>query len=134
MGNTMNVVVLFSLILVVGMLVDGAIVVTELADLSRGAVLDAASFSEDKDVSDVRPVHIVARAQGAKRWYLSQLYRMLIHPWITLLAVLLFTAGSYALYSKVGRGVEFFPSVEPVSMAISVAARDCRCAYRICCQ
>jgi multidrug efflux pump len=200
MGNTMNVVVLFSLILVVGMLVDGAIVVTELADrnmnegatpraawaqaskrmswpviastfttlavffpllfwpgligqfmrympitviacllaslamalifvpvigakLSRGAVLDAASFSEDKDVSDVRPVHIVARAQGAKRWYLSQLYRMLIHPWITLLAVLLFTAGSYALYSKVGRGVEFFPSVEPVSMAISVAAR-----------
>ena len=32
MGNTMNLVVLFSLILVVGMLVDGAIVTTELAD------------------------------------------------------------------------------------------------------
>lgn len=32
MGYTMNIVVLFSLILVVGMLVDGAIVITELAD------------------------------------------------------------------------------------------------------
>ena len=32
MGHTMNVVVLFSLILVVGMLVDGAIIISELAD------------------------------------------------------------------------------------------------------
>lgn len=32
MGHTMNVIVLFSLILVVGMLVDGAIIVSELAD------------------------------------------------------------------------------------------------------
>lgn len=39
MGHTMNIVVLFSLILVVGMLVDGAIVTTELADrhLQQGA-------------------------------------------------------------------------------------------------
>jgi multidrug efflux pump len=39
MGYTMNIVVLFSLILVVGMLVDGAIVTTELADrqLQQGA-------------------------------------------------------------------------------------------------
>ena len=38
LGFTLNIVVLFSLILVVGMLVDGAIVVTELADrrLTRG--------------------------------------------------------------------------------------------------
>ncbi len=200
MGNTMNVVVLFSLILVVGMLVDGAIVVTELADrnmnegvspreawaraakrmswpvvastfttlavffpllfwpgligqfmrympitviacllaslamalvfvpvigakISRGPVLSTASFSEDKDVSGIQPVHVVARTHGAKRWYLKTLYRMLMHPVLTLLAVLLFTVGSYVLYSKIGRGVEFFPSVEPTSMAISVAAR-----------
>jgi len=37
MGYTMNIVVLFSLILVVGMLVDGAIVTTELADRRMGA-------------------------------------------------------------------------------------------------
>ncbi len=36
MGYTMNIVVLFSLILVVGMLVDGAIVTTELADRRMG--------------------------------------------------------------------------------------------------
>ena len=37
MGYTMNIVVLFSLILVVGLLVDGAIVTTELADRRMGA-------------------------------------------------------------------------------------------------
>ena len=36
MGYTLNMVVLFSLILVVGMLVDGAIVTTELADRKDG--------------------------------------------------------------------------------------------------
>jgi len=36
LGYTMNIVVLFSLILVVGMLVDGAIIVTELADRRMG--------------------------------------------------------------------------------------------------
>ncbi len=48
MGFTMNIVVLFSLILVVGMLVDGAIVTTELADrqLQEGASpKDAYSFA-----------------------------------------------------------------------------------------
>lgn len=200
MDNTMNVVVLFSLILVVGMLVDGAIIVTELADrnmvegasprdawaraakrmswpviastfttlavffpllfwpgligqfmrympitviacllaslamalifvpvlgarISRGAVLATGSYSEDSDVAGIKPVHVVARADGAKRWYLARLYRLLLHPLLTLLAVLAFTVGSYVLYSKLGRGVEFFPSVEPASMAISVAAR-----------
>ena len=44
MGETMNIVVLFSLIMVVGMLVDGAIVTTELADrkLQQGAAAPAA--------------------------------------------------------------------------------------------
>ena len=36
LGYTMNIVVLFSLILVVGMLVDGTIVVTELANRNLG--------------------------------------------------------------------------------------------------
>ena len=40
MGLTLNIVVLFSLILVVGMLVDGAIVVTELADRKLAEGLD----------------------------------------------------------------------------------------------
>jgi len=53
MGNTMNVVVLFSLILVVGMLVDGAIVVTELADrnMNEGATPRAAWAQASKRMS-----------------------------------------------------------------------------------
>ena len=50
MGLTLNIVVLFSLILVVGMLVDGAIVVTELADrkLSEGLERKAAYAAASK--------------------------------------------------------------------------------------
>lgn len=47
MGLTLNIVVLFSLILVVGMLVDGAIVVTELASRNQEAGLSPArAFSK----------------------------------------------------------------------------------------
>jgi len=45
MGYTMNVVVLFSLILVVGMLVDGAIIVSELADRNTGYRLNVYDLS-----------------------------------------------------------------------------------------
>ena len=212
MGNTMNVVVLFSLILVVGMLVDGAIIVTELADrnmdegappqaawsraakrmawpviastfttlvvfapllfwpgligqfmrympitviscllaslamalvfvpvigarLSRDAsraVVDhssenlpakLSSLSEDSDVTGIDHTAIMHRASGAKRRYLKVLHRLLLHPALTLVAVLAFTVGSYLLYAVLGRGIEFFPSVEPASMAIAVQAR-----------
>ncbi len=53
MGYTLNIVVLFSLILVVGMLVDGAIVVTELADrrMSEGQHPLAAYASAAKRMS-----------------------------------------------------------------------------------
>jgi len=212
MGNTMNVVVLFSLILVVGMLVDGAIIVTELADrnMDEGAPPQAAwsraakrmawpviastfttlvvfapllfwpgligqfmrympitviscllaslamalvfvpvigarlsrdasravadhssenppampsSLSEDSDVTGIDHTAIMHRASGAKRRYLKVLHRLLLHPALTLVAVLAFTVGSYFLYAVLGRGIEFFPSVEPASMAIAVQAR-----------
>ncbi len=53
MGYTLNIVVLFSLILVVGMLVDGAIVVTESADrqLKAGLPPDQAYASASKRMS-----------------------------------------------------------------------------------
>jgi len=200
MGNTMNVVVLFSLILVVGMLVDGAIIVTELADrnmsegasptdawkraakrmswpiiaatlttlavffpllfwpgligqfmrympitviacllaslamalvfvpvigahISRGPILTGGGFSEDSDARGLGCQDILAASAGLKRRYLKLLLTLLRHPWRTLFAVLLFTVASYAAYSQLGRGVEFFPSEEPASMAIAVAAR-----------
>lgn len=199
-GNTMNVVVLFSLILVVGMLVDGAIIVTELADrnmdegaapreawaraakrmswpviastfttlavffpllfwpgligqfmrympitviacllaslamalvfvpvigarVSRQSKRRRSVFSEDSEVGGIDAEQIFATASGGKLRYLRVLHRMLLRPKLSLIAVLAFTVGSYIAYGKLGRGVEFFPSVEPLSMAISVAAR-----------
>ena len=203
MGYTMNVVVLFSLILVVGMLVDGAIIVSELADRNISAGMNtadayaaaskrmawpviASTFTTlavffpllfwpgligqfmrympitviscllaslamalvfipvvgkligrkaDKDTADHLPdedvfdpdIHIAqrvkSRTHGIKRNYLDTLSTLLLHPAKTLAGVLLFTVGSYVLYGIVGKGVEFFPSVEPESIAVQVHAR-----------
>lgn len=203
MGYTMNVVVLFSLILVVGMLVDGAIIVSELADrninagmntsdayaaaskrmawpviastfttlavffpllfwpgligqfmrympitviscllaslamalifipvvgklIGRKAGDDKAAYAQNEDVfmaEQHTAAQVSKNAVGFKAQYLSTLFKLLLHPGKTLVGVLLFTVGSYVLYSAVGKGVEFFPSVEPESMALQVHAR-----------
>ena len=208
MGYTMNVVVLFSLILVVGMLVDGAIIVSELADRNMNAGMDStqayASASKrmawpviastattlavflpllfwpgiigqfmrfmpitvvscllaslamalifipvigklisrrrvvkrdahdnalttpDEDVfnsSRHTPELLTSQAVGIKARYLKALHAMLLRPARTLGSVLLFTVASYVLYGAVGKGVEFFPNVEPLSMAVQVHAR-----------
>ena len=200
MGHTMNVVVLFSLILVVGMLVDGAIIVTELADrnidegaapreawaraakrmawpviastfttlavffpllfwpgligqfmkympitviacllaslamalvfvpvigsrLGRGPARAASGFSEDSEVRGLDRVAVLDASTGAKRRYLGALDTLLARPGTTLLAALAFAAASYLAYAQLGRGVEFFPDVEPPSMQIAVSAR-----------
>ena len=203
MGYTMNVVVLFSLILVVGMLVDGAIIVSELANrnmnsgmnsadayasaskrmawpviastfttlavffpllfwpgligqfmrfmpitviscllaslamalvfipvigklIGRKSPLDNTFKQHDDDFFDAS-LHTVDNirnsARGAKARYLDSLFILLCYPVRTLTGVLIFTVASYVLYSVVGKGVEFFPSVEPTSIAVKVHAR-----------
>ncbi len=206
MGYTMNVIVLFSLILVVGMLVDGAIIVSELADRNIDAGMTtadayanaskrmswpviASTFTtlavffpllfwpgligqfmrympitviscllaslamalifipvigkfigrknpqsagessadqghEDKLEPDKHAIsNLLADSQGFKSRYLHVLHALLLHPVKTLLSVLAFTVASYVLYGVIGKGVDFFPSVEPESMAIQVHAR-----------
>ena len=205
MGYTMNVVVLFSLILVVGMLVDGAIIVSELADrnIDRGMSTEQAYASASKRMAwpviastfttlavffpllfwpgligqfmRYMPITVIScllaslamalifipvagkfigrkrssthqhstvsghdeaydpathsvqqlleQTHGLKSRYLQTLHRLLLNPGKTLLSVLAFTLLSYALYGAIGKGVEFFPSVEPESMAIQVHAR-----------
>lgn len=203
MGYTMNVVVLFSLILVVGMLVDGAIIVCELADRNINAGMDTADayasaskrmawpviastmttlavffpllfwpgligqfmrympitviscllaslamalvfipvvgklighrveknksvdqHNEDLFEPDIHSAKQVrSRAAGLKQTYLNTLSGLMLRPALTLCGVLLFTVGSYVLYGMVGKGVEFFPSVEPESIAVQVHAR-----------
>ncbi|MEA1049868.1 efflux RND transporter permease subunit [Lamprobacter modestohalophilus] len=185
LGFTINIVVLFSLILVVGMLVDGAIVVTELADrrLAAGQAPLAAYAGAAKRMSwpvaastlttlavffpllfwpglvgefmKYLPITVIIAlsasltmalifvpvlgsaisrrsVQPSKRetgdglitgTYLRLLEPLLRHPAKTLGVALLALIGSYATYSQFGKGVEFFPEVEPELALVQVHAR-----------
>ncbi len=205
MGYTMNVVVLFSLILVVGMLVDGAIIVSELADrnidrgmstgeayasaskrmawpviastfttlavffpllfwpgiigqfmrympitviscliasllmalvfipvigkfIGRRAIASSANgkataYEEVFSPAEHSVEKLISSASGFKQGYMNVLHVLLLNPAKTLLSVIAFTLLSYVLYFNIGKGVEFFPGVEPESMAIKVQAR-----------
>jgi multidrug efflux pump len=196
MGLTLNIVVLFSLILVVGMLVDGAIVTTELADrkMAEGlgrkeayaeaairmswpiiastattlvvfvpllfwpgvvgefmkylpitvlvtliaslamalifipvlggmiggrqsgssASIQALQAAESGDLDAIR---------GLSGGYLRALTILLRHPAKTFAVAVLCLAAAFAAYVTFGRGVEFFPSVEPDFAQIQVQAR-----------
>ena len=184
---TLNIVVLFSLILVVGMLVDGAIIVTELAqrNLSGGKAPDVAYGAASKRMAwpvavstlttltvfapllfwpgvvgefmKYLPITVIIalsaslamalvflpvlgasisrrrRAGGgdppapapiaAARGYAAVLAVLLRHPAKTLLVALLAIAGTYAVYFELGKGVEFFPDVEPEFAQIQIHAR-----------
>ena len=197
MGFTMNIVVLFSLILVVGMLVDGAIVTTELADrrLQDGASPHAAYAEAAKRMAwpiiastattlcvffpllfwtgmvgefmKFLPITVILtltaslfmalvfipvlggligrrqpqtaaakralheaeagdprRIGGATGAYVRVLEWAILRPGATLLLAVAMLLGAFGVYGQFGRGLSFFPSVEPEFMAVSVRARD----------
>jgi len=197
MDYSMNIIVLFALILVVGMLVDGAIVTTELADrkLQEGvepkeaysyaakrmswpiiastattlsvffpllfwsgmigefmkflpitviltlsaslfmalifipvvggligkrapqtakskAALHAAEFGDPRDMT------------GFTGAYVRLLEKAVLRPAATLLLAIALLLGGFSLYGQFGKGVTFFPSIEPDFMQVQVRARD----------
>jgi len=196
MGLTLNIVVLFSLILVVGMLVDGAIVTVELADRKMaegkhrkvayaeaakrmawpiiastattlvvflpllfwpgvvgefmkflpitvivtlvaslamalvfipvlggiigrtntddGVLLATIKAAEDGDLDKIR---------GLAGFYLGTLKRLLAHPAKILGIAVALLIGTYVAFGMFGRGVEFFPDVEPDLAQVQVRAR-----------
>ena len=196
LGLTINIVVLFSLILAVGMLVDGAIVVTEYADrkmvegwprlqaygdaakrmawpitastattlaafmplvfwpgivgefmkylpitliatlsasllmalvfvptlgaqFGRAGTVDPAAArslaaAETGDLSDIR---------GLSRLYIGILRRALRHPGKVVLAAIVTLVGVQYLYIHAGKGIEFFPDIEPDAAKINIHAR-----------
>src|SRR6056297_521899 len=197
MGYTMNIVVLFSLILVVGMLVDGAIVTVELADrrLEDGdpprhayafaakrmawpiiastattlsvffpllfwgglvgefmkylpitviLTLSASLFMALVFIPVVggligrrQPQSAKAKAAlhaaetgdprtigGVTGAYVRLLEQAILRPAATGLLALALLVGAFALYGEFGRGITFFPSVEPEFMQVEVRARD----------
>ena len=183
MGYTLNIVVLFSLILVVGMLVDGAIVVTELADRRMGEgqrPVDAYASAAKRmfwpvtastittlavfmpllfwpgmvgEFMKFLPITVIIAltaslamalvfipvlggtitrhrkgaveiAEGSvTQGYVNLLDRLLHNPGKTLIAALLAIIAAYIAYIQFGKGVEFFPDVEPEFALIQVHAR-----------
>ncbi|SFD72640.1 efflux RND transporter permease subunit [Roseivivax sediminis] len=197
MGYTMNIVVLFALILVVGMLVDGAIVTVELADrrLHEGDTPKAAYAHAAKRMAwpiiastattlsvffpllfwtgligqfmKYLPITVlltlsaslfmalifipvmggvIGRAQpqtavskrtlhaaehgdprcipGFTGAYVRLLERAILRPWTTVILALALLMGGFAVYGEFGRGISFFPSIEPEFMQVQVRARD----------
>ena len=195
-GLTINIVVLFSLIMAVGMLVDGTIVVVELADrrMAEGhprreayamaakrmawpiiaatattlaafmpllfwpgivgefmkylpitliATLAASLFmalvfiptlggvvgrrapDSDYQIESLSAAESgdLDRITGASRLYLGVVRVAVTHPVSVVLFAGVLLAGVYAAYGHFGRGVEFFPDVEPENAVLHVHAR-----------
>ena len=196
LGETLNIVVLFSLILVVGMLVDGAVVVVELADrlVAEGrsrhdAFRDAArrmawpitaavattlavffpilfwpgligefifllpatviitltasllmalvfvpvlgsvfgqrraAFPEQGRQARAANEGRFEELHGITRRYVTLLRPMVAHPGWTLAFTATVMLLAYSLYAAHGRGVSFFPDIEPEFAQIQVQAR-----------
>ncbi len=194
LGMTVNTVVLFSLILAVGMLVDGAIIVVEYADrrISEGvdraqafaqaakrmtwpvitsiatilavffpllfwpgiigkfmrflpltlivtltaSILMALIFvptigslvgqkkKEDYVApEDVMSIEAIEKEQNLVGYYMRLLKKALDRPNIVLMGAVGALVSVYILYQFLGRGVEFFPDIEPPTALVMVHAR-----------
>jgi multidrug efflux pump len=196
MGLTINIVVLFSLIMAVGMLIDGAIVVTEMADrkmiegmprekayafaaqrmawpITASTATTLAAFMPllfwpgvvgefmkylpitllatlsasllmalifvptlgelvgKRSPLSEKALHSLAAAEtgelheigGLTGVYIRTLEKLLQHPLKILLACFSFLLLVYVGYGVLGKGVEFFPKVEPQQAAVNVLAR-----------
>ncbi len=196
-GFTINMIVLFGLILAVGMLVDGAIVVTEYADRKMtegenpqiaygmaakrmawpiiastgttlaaflplmfwpgvvgefmkylpitlvatlsaslfmalifvptlGGVFGKASGTADPDTVtrlSGKETTRTFKIAGFTGFYVGVLSAVLRHPGKTLLMAISLLAAVFVTFGKVGRGIEFFPDVEPEFAKLQVKAR-----------
>lgn len=178
-GLTVNIVVLFSLILAVGMLVDDAIIVTEYAErrMSEGmdkrqafamashkmtgpviaatatrvaafspllfwpgvvgefmkfmpitliatlsaSLIYALFFAPTIGALIARPV--VEEDRGRDNLYMRFVARAIRHPWIVTFAALAALVAVPYAYGKFGKGVEFFPDVEPEYGLLYIHAR-----------
>jgi multidrug efflux pump len=195
-GLTINIVVLFALIMAVGMLVDGTIVVVELADrkMAEGLVRSQAYAAAAKRMawpitaatattlaafmpllfwpgivgefmkflpitliatlsaslfmalvfvptlgsiigrrapdSEGNAAHLAAAQDGDldsiggfTGAYVKVLRLAVTHPMIVVLLATVLLAGGYGAYGVFGKGVEFFPDVEPENAVLHVRAR-----------
>lgn len=196
MGLTVNIVVLFALILSIGMLVDGAIVVTEYADrrmregkskkeayeeaakrmawpITASTATTLAAFApllfwpgivgqfmkympitliavlgssllvalifvpvlgsifgsvgkqddETLDLEKIETEEQLKEVKGFAGFYVSVLNAALKVPGMVLVGAVVVLIGVQVIYGMFGRGVEFFPEIEPTAATILIHAR-----------
>lgn len=197
LGYTINTIVLFALILAVGMLVDGAIVVTEYADRKMiegeprhiayaqaakrmawpiiastattlaafiplmfwpgvvgefmkylpltliftlsasllmalifvptlGAIFGKPGGTVDPETMQelaAKPGGQIHGVRGFTGWYLRVLDSLLNHPFKIMMGAVALLVGVQVVYANFGRGIEFFPEVEPNFASVQVKAR-----------
>ena len=178
-GLTVNLVVLFSLILAVGMLVDDAIIVVEYAErrmaeghdrrtafvessrkmagpVTASTLTRIAAFSPllfwpgvVGEFMKYMPITLIATLSASMLYalvfvpvlgaliarpfkepprkrdgaYMALVGRAIRHPWIVLMLAVGSLIAVPVIYGKVGKGVEFFPNVEPEYGLLYVKAR-----------
>jgi multidrug efflux pump len=180
-GATMNIIVLFSLILAVGMLVDDAIIVSEFAErrMSEGmkpkeayshaasrmagpvtaatltriaaffplllwpgivgqfmkylpitliatlsaSLVAALVFTPTLGALIGRPHEVHRDAAPREGFYMRTVRLAIHHPWAVLVIAFGLLIAVPVIYGKVGKGVEFFPDVEPDTGVVLVHAR-----------
>jgi len=152
LGMTINIVVLFSLILAVGMLaaflplvfwpgVVGEFMkflpITVLATLSASLLMalvfvpTLGSFVGKPGAADPATMRNLAGGEtgdvsqmsGFTGWYTRLLDRALRHPVKILLVAVALLIGVQVTYANFGKGIEFFPDVEPEVAILQVRAR-----------
>ena len=67
--------------------------------------------------------HDLGRQRGITGWYVRLLDKSLRRPATVLLGAMVLLAGVVVAYGKFGRGVEFFPTIEPDRIMVLVHAR-----------
>ena len=92
----------------------GALAYRGLAAAPRGGTVAALSDDGDTDLSTIG---------GGTGFYLSILRAALSRPALVIAAAVIVLIGSWGLYFSFGKGVEFFPKVEPEQAAIQIHAR-----------
>ncbi len=195
LGYSINIVVLFSLIMAVGMLVDGSIVVVELAERNMseghnasrayvmaaqrmawpitastattlaafmpllfwpgmigefmkylpitllitlaasllmalifvptiGSALSAGAANQPaNDIESSDDIERLNELRGTTARYIALLRRALSYPGTVVLVALTLLGITYVAYDQFGRGVEFFPEVEPEQAMLNIHAR-----------
>ena len=136
LGMTLNTVVLFALVLAVGLLVDGAIVVTEFADRKLAEGLDKAEAYAQAAKRMAWPIiasvaTTLAATQsidtkslkGFTGVYARTLDKAIRHPFRVLMGAVGLLIGVWAFFFSLDRGIDFMPSGDSHLVTLEIPAR-----------